>query len=82
MLGLGTGELVVIMGVVLLVFGGSRLPELGRGLGQGMRSFRDALRGTEGDGEAGQNLKPGSKTVSKGSETDSKTDSETSEEKK
>ena len=74
MLGLGTGELVVIMGVVLLVFGGSRLPELGRGLGQGMRSFRDALRGNDGEGEAEQKAKPTPETVTKGSEKDSKAD--------
>ena len=45
MFGLGFGELMVIMVIVVLVFGGSRLPELGRGLGEGMRSFRDAIKG-------------------------------------
>lgn len=45
MFGLGMGELVVILVIMVLVFGGSRLPELGRGLGEGMRSFRDAIRG-------------------------------------
>ena len=47
MFGLGTGELVVILGVFALTFGGKRLPELGRGLGQGMRGFRDALKGID-----------------------------------
>ena len=59
MLGLGWGEMIVIMVIVALVFGGSRLPELGRGLGEGMRGFRDALRGeprpdTSPPGEVGR----------------------------
>jgi sec-independent protein translocase protein TatA len=47
MFGLGTGELVLILGISALMFGGKRLPELGRGLGQGMRGFRDALKGID-----------------------------------
>jgi sec-independent protein translocase protein TatA len=47
MFGLGTGELIVILAVVALLFGGKRLPELGKGLGQGMRGFKDALKGIE-----------------------------------
>ncbi len=49
MFGLGTGELVVILLIVVLVFGASRLPQLGKGLGEGMRSFKDALRGNSKD---------------------------------
>ena len=49
MFGLGTGELVIILFVVVLVFGASRLPQLGKGLGEGMRSFKDALRGDSSD---------------------------------
>ncbi len=44
MLGLGTGEMLVIVVIALVMFGGSRLPDLGRGLGEGIRSFRDALK--------------------------------------
>jgi sec-independent protein translocase protein TatA len=47
MFGLGTGELLIILLLALLVFGASRLPELGKGLGQGMRSFKDALKGED-----------------------------------
>ncbi len=49
MFGLGTSELVIILVIVLLLFGAKRLPELGRGLGKGMRSFRDGLRANESD---------------------------------
>jgi len=37
-------HLVVIAGIALLVFGPKRLPELGRGLGDGIRGFRSAMR--------------------------------------
>lgn len=43
MWGLGIPELVVILVVVLLVFGPSRLPEVGTFVGKSLRSFRDAL---------------------------------------
>lgn len=41
----GTGELLVILCLVLLLFGGKRLPELARQLGIGIREFKDALSG-------------------------------------
>jgi len=44
MFGLGIGELVLILAVVLLLFGASKLPQLGAGLGQGMKSFRKAFQ--------------------------------------
>lgn len=40
--GLGTGEIVVILVVVLLLFGARRIPELARGMGRGIREFKDA----------------------------------------
>lgn len=42
-LGLGSAELIVIVLVVLLLFGGRKIPELMRGLGKGIRSFREGI---------------------------------------
>jgi len=49
MFGLGTPELIVILAIAFLVFGGKKLPELGAGLGKGIRSFktRSERRGGE-----------------------------------
>lgn len=40
---LGTGEIIIILVVVLLLFGAKRIPELARGLGRGVNSFRKGL---------------------------------------
>ena len=40
MFGLGVGELIVILVIVLVIFGAGKLPELGSGLGRGIRSFK------------------------------------------
>ncbi len=47
MFGLGTGELVVILLILLFVFGAKRLPSLGKALGQGMRDFGKSLKGAD-----------------------------------
>ena len=39
---LGLPELLVILFIVILIFGASRLPELGRGIGRGIKNFKDA----------------------------------------
>jgi sec-independent protein translocase protein TatA len=50
MFGLGVTELLLILLACLLLFGGSKLPALGKGLGEGIRSFRKALQsGKAGD---------------------------------
>jgi len=43
MFNLGTGELLVIFLVILLLFGAKKLPELARGLGKGINEFKDAV---------------------------------------
>jgi sec-independent protein translocase protein TatA len=45
--GLGTTELLLIALVVLLFFGGRKIPELMRGLGKGVKSFKDGVDGVE-----------------------------------
>ena len=40
----GLPEVLVILAILLLLFGGRRLPELGRGISRAIRSFRDATR--------------------------------------
>ncbi len=42
MFGLGMQELIIILVIALLVFGANKLPEIGRGLGRGIREFRKA----------------------------------------
>ena len=41
---IGIPELLVILFIVILIFGASRLPELGKGLGKGIRNFKDATK--------------------------------------
>mgnify|MGYP001246744896 CR=1 FL=1 len=43
-MGLGTWEIIAIVVVILLLFGGKKLPELARGLGLGLREFKNASR--------------------------------------
>jgi len=43
MFGLGLPELLVILFIVVIIFGASKLPQLGRGMGEGIANFRDGL---------------------------------------
>jgi sec-independent protein translocase protein TatA len=61
------GELLVILVIVVVLFGANKLPQLGAGLGQGIRSFKKALGGDEKDKDdapkpgAGEGQKPDNK---------------------
>lgn len=46
---LGTPEIIVIVLVVLLLFGGKKIPELMNGMGKGVKSFKDGMKGLESD---------------------------------
>ena len=49
---LGVPELLIILLIVLIIFGASKLPQLGKGLGQGLRNFKDSVKSDEaGTGE-------------------------------
>jgi sec-independent protein translocase protein TatA len=54
MAGLGGPEIILIVLVILLMFGGKKLPELMRGLGRGMKEFKDAKDGTSEEIEVKQ----------------------------
>jgi sec-independent protein translocase protein TatA len=50
--GVGIPELIIILVIILLLFGASRLPEIGRGLGKGIKNFKDSTReGAKDDAE-------------------------------
>ncbi len=46
---LGMQELVIILVIALVIFGGKKIPELGRGLGDGIRQFKSSLKGDDND---------------------------------
>jgi sec-independent protein translocase protein TatA len=58
---LGLPELLVILVIVVLIFGAGKIPQLGKGLGEGIKNFRDSMR----DGQSGD-----SKDASKNDGTD------------
>jgi sec-independent protein translocase protein TatA len=41
---LGFPELIVILFIIILIFGANRLPDIGRGIGKGIRNFKDATK--------------------------------------
>jgi len=51
----GFQELLVILLIVVLLFGARRIPELARGLGEGIRSFRSAMKGDDSEARDKQN---------------------------
>lgn len=50
----GATELLIILGIVILIFGASRLPQLGAGLGEGIRNFRKSMKSITGSGSASE----------------------------
>jgi sec-independent protein translocase protein TatA len=44
---IGLPELLVILGVAVLLFGGKKIPEVAKGLGEGIRNFKNALKSEE-----------------------------------
>ena len=43
-MGLGVPELIVILFIIIMIFGANRLPEIGRGIGKGLRNFKESTR--------------------------------------
>jgi sec-independent protein translocase protein TatA len=62
---LGAGEIIIVALVVLLLFGGKKIPELMHGIGKGVKSFKDGMNDIESD------LKSGAKKDNKIDNSDS-----------
>ena len=45
-------HLIILAGLAILLFGGKKLPELGKGLGEGLRGFKEGMKGLTDDGKA------------------------------
>ncbi|MBN2527031.1 MAG: twin-arginine translocase TatA/TatE family subunit [Deltaproteobacteria bacterium] len=59
MLGMpGATELLIIAGVIVLIFGAAKLPKLGKGLGEGIRNFKDGLKGGDEKSSDSTDSKP------------------------
>ncbi len=48
---LGMGELLVILAIVILIFGVNKIPQLGKGLGEGIRNFKDSMKAGQDETE-------------------------------
>ncbi|MDU1893014.1 MAG: twin-arginine translocase TatA/TatE family subunit [Dysgonomonas sp.] len=51
----GAGEIIIIAVIVLLLFGGKKIPELMKGLGKGIKNFKEGVKGIEDDIEGNNN---------------------------
>jgi sec-independent protein translocase protein TatA len=47
MMGIGFPELMIILVIIMIIFGAGKLPEIGKGLGKGIRNFRKATSGMD-----------------------------------
>jgi sec-independent protein translocase protein TatA len=59
MLGLRTPELLIILLIVVVLFGANKLPQLGKGLGEGIRSFKKSFSGEDDEKPAAGNPRSG-----------------------
>lgn len=55
---LGVPELLLILVIVIIIFGANKLPQLGRGIGEGLRNFKESMK----TGEEGKDKPPPPKT--------------------
>ena len=64
LLGIGVQEMVLIVIVLLILFGGKKLPELMRGAGRGIREFKDSMNGKNPLDDVDKSLKDETKSIS------------------
>ncbi len=69
MFGLGMQELLIILAIAFLIFGGKKLPEIGSGLGKAITSFKKGLKEVEEEGKEVCDSIPGVKEVTEIKET-------------
>ena len=55
---IGAGEIIIVALVILLIFGGKKIPELMKGLGKGVKSFKDSMDGKDEPAEKKENNEP------------------------
>jgi len=63
MFGLGIQELVIIFVIIMVLFGAKKLPEMGKGLGKGIREFKNATNQLNDDDENEKEVEPKVKVV-------------------
>jgi sec-independent protein translocase protein TatA len=65
---IGPGEIAIVLVIALLIFGPKKLPELGKGLGRGMRDFKRAVTGDDEDERKSEDEKKAAELVEKAPE--------------
>jgi sec-independent protein translocase protein TatA len=55
---LGMGELLIILAIVVLIFGVNKIPQLGKGLGEGIKNFKDAVKTSQSGSDEEKKEKP------------------------
>lgn len=66
MFGIGVQELLIVLGIVVVIFGAKRLPELGLGVGKAIRNFRGGIKSIEGEDPEKSGVQPNEEVKAQG----------------